>query len=132
MKSPFFKRSFGLLLATLLFTAGCGEKNPESYTGPIPNWSDVAVPETTTFEQESVVSGVENHFFQVEGWTEGELFAFLEEAMEVNGWQLNASNSEIRQFIKNEDVVTYNSNGESEGALHFVVIIEPAGVYGEN
>lgn len=118
------------LLGLSLLLPGClwGKQEITFYRGPIEGWEDVAVPEGTVFSQPSVAVGVENHFFKTPNLTEGAFFSFIEEAMSVNGWELKATSSEIRQFIKNGDLVTYNSDGMIENFFYFVVIIEPEGV----
>ena len=123
------------LFGVSLLLSGCSlgiEEEITFYKGPIDGWEDIAVPEGAVFSQPSVIGGVENHFFKIPGLTEGEFFSFIEEAMAVNGWTLNATSGEIRQFIKNDDVITYNSNGVTEDAFYFVVIIEPKGIYGDD
>ncbi|MFA5842796.1 MAG: hypothetical protein WC882_03965 [Candidatus Gracilibacteria bacterium] len=123
------------LLGTILclnFLTGC-KKTQDFYAGPIPGWEDIAVPENAILTQSSANSPVENHFFTLDSMTRGELFAFLEDAMVVNGWELNASAESRRQFIKNENVATYDcsmSEGTTENPLSFLVIIEPSGIYG--
>jgi len=121
-------------LFSLSFLIGC-QKDQEFYTGPIPGWEDVAVPEDAVLVQSSTDSPVENHSFTLSSMSRGELFAFLEEAMVVNGWELNASAESLRQFIKNGDLVSYNcstSESTAENPLSFMVIIEPSGVYGND
>lgn len=139
MTTHFFAKTLLIpfLLVTLLslnFLTGC-QKDQEFYAGPIPGWEDVAIPEDALLIQSSNESPVENHSFTITPMTRGELFAFLEEAMVVNGWEPNASSETRRQFIKEGDLVTYNCNadeGTAEKPISFLVIIEPSGVYDNN
>ena len=119
-----------LILALSL--AGCGSQEVEDiafYEGPIEGWTDIAIPENAEWTRSLVDGPVENHNFSVIGMSRGELFSFLDDAMAVNGWTPYASSKATRQFIKNGDMVTYNSNSSSEEEVSFLVIIEPEGVY---
>lgn len=131
-------RSILALLTILLLTGlslnltGCHkpkESEVEIVEGPIKGWTDIAIPENATWETSSIGGTVENHYFAVENMSAEELFTFLSEAMALNGWTLNLSNNEIRQFIKEGHTVTFNENGVANNVLTFVVIIEPKGVY---
>ena len=133
LSKPFLAFSLLISLFSLSFLTGC-QKDQEFYSGPIPGWEDVAVPEDAVLVQSSSNSPVENHNFTLSSMSRGELFAFLEDAMVVNGWEPNASAESRRQFIKNGDMATYDcslSEGTAENPLTFMVIIEPNGVYGE-
>lgn len=139
MKKSTSTRSATILLGLLslsLLLPGCWNSEEEetvtTYDGPIDGWEDVAIPEGSTLSQPSSVAGVENHFFEIPDYTEAEFFAFVETTMPTQDWLPNASSDEVRQFIKNGDLVSYNSDGVIEGKFHFVVIIEPEGVYGDS
>lgn len=125
-------------LCTLLLTglialglSGCGSSDEPtiSYEGPIAGWEDVIVPENANWEKSLIGGTVENHTFTVPLMSEAEFFVFEESTMTDNGWLPNQSGEDTRQFVKDGDVVTFNSNGVADGKLTFVIIIEPAGVY---
>lgn len=121
-------------LLSLSFLSGC-QKDQDFYAGPIPGWEDIAIPEDAILVTSNDLSPVENHHFTIDSMARGELFAFLDEAMIVNGWAINASSESLRQFIKNNDLATYNcsiSEGTAKNPLSFLVIIEPSGVYDNN
>ncbi len=130
------KKAFSLalmigLIAAMLSFAGCKNKDPDFYWGPIEGWEDIAMPDDAEWERSRISGPVENHTYIVD-LPRAETFHFMEKAMGINGWTLSSSLSNGRTFIKEGHTVTMSIPTE-EGVtpVNLFIIIEPAGAYEE-
>lgn len=132
MQNSFSKFTVAALTALLLFSAvGCKKKeeNALPYITPVEGWTDIALPPTAKWQSSNISGKVENHYFKAPMGS-AELFTFIEEAMEQNGWTLSKTVKYGRVFMKEKDQVEVSLVNEDEGTTLFMLLIEPEGAYG--
>ena len=110
--------------------SGCGEEEPEElvYDLPIEGWN-ITLPENSEFVRNLFSGPVENHEYNP-NMSEGEFFIFLEKAMEMEGWLIDSSFQDGRDFKSVGDdfvQITYNP-----ASGYVFIIIEPQGTYGDD
>lgn len=141
-----FKQSllaFLLAGSLVVLGMGCGDtstvsdENPDpnevNFMSPILNWPDITIPVGAELTQSSDPDvDVENHRFTLKNTTLSKFLTNIENGMSLNGWKLNSSREDGRQFIKNKNLVTFDARMNDQGGVDFTVIIEPSGVYGES
>jgi len=121
-----------LTILSISLVACGGSKIEYAYEGPIEGWADIALPDDAVWSRTVISGPVENHHYEVIA-TASDCFAFIEMAMEANGWVLSSASSKGRHFIKDGNNADYTVSSQGEGApLKVLVIIEPAGAYGES
>jgi len=114
--------------------SGCGKNSAEkgylSFMAPIDGWADITIPEKSTFIRTNISGKVENHEYMTPLISETELLLFAEKAMEEQGWVLESSLKNGRNFIKNGDHVELSAKTTTEEGTPLFIVIEPEGVYG--